>query len=244
MQDTSPALVMSVQQWSNYTDAEWLRILETVQSAKLSRLTDGDRKALTWFAEMYHTLTRLDVKPSQVAANRWGTVAKAAEKLKRSIETARQHDDYGVSFFSSAWIPYQDPALECDSEVTASSFEEMLSECKRSAEWIAKWTKLSIKREGKQYLRHQFFQEALRIWFEHGGTIKYNTGEEQIEGTVVRRGPLIAYFVAVTDPVMGSEAPAVETIRSFLRRMKKSGKINIQTIGPTWLSHLRDEVPR
>jgi hypothetical protein len=67
-----------------------------------------------------------------------------------------------------------------------------------------------------------FFRRIFRIWTEAGGTLEFSRHPKTNNSTSrAPQGPPVRYVQAVTSPVMGDDAPKLETIRSLIDREKR-----------------------
>ena len=65
--------------------------------------------------------------------------------------------------------------------------------------------------------KEEYYEKVLSIWVDHcGGQLK----KSRDKMTQKPRGPLLRFFVAVTYPVMGIDAPKPETIFDIVDREK------------------------
>jgi hypothetical protein len=67
---------------------------------------------------------------------------------------------------------------------------------------------------GPDHPRMKFYEAIFSIWLEAGGGLRRSRGHEA-------GGPLVRYVQAVTGPVMGEDAPKLETIPGMISEAKK-----------------------
>jgi hypothetical protein len=69
--------------------------------------------------------------------------------------------------------------------------------------------------------RENYYREIFSVWIDNlGGTLKLSRTAD----THKLGGPLIRFFQAVTNPVLGTEAPALESVFDIVSREKKRRK--------------------
>jgi hypothetical protein len=69
----------------------------------------------------------------------------------------------------------------------------------------------------REHPRMAFYRDVLTCWTGAGGTLRYSRHPT----SHALQGVLVRYLQAVTQPVMGDDAPKLETIRSLIDREKK-----------------------
>ena len=222
----------SPKKWNGYSDAQWAEIDAAVVAEKLTPLTSADRKALTWMARAYRELAGSPSRSGPAVVKRWKAVAKAASTLGKAISEAKKQQFVSDPMFWATWRGYVDRTAKGPPDHEYSSFEEIVAEYGTSAKLIAEQAQEAIKPEAKKGLLRQFYTEALRVWFEHGGEISHDVED-----------PIFDYFRAVTGPVTGGEPVPDDTIKSFIGDMNRAGRTTAGTVGSTYLRELFEAAP-
>jgi hypothetical protein len=73
-------------------------------------------------------------------------------------------------------------------------------------------------RKDQYRFREEYYQEVLSLWLRFGGKLRYSRNSRKLSG------PLIRFFQAVTGPVLGTDAPALESIKDIIEREKDRRK--------------------
>jgi hypothetical protein len=191
----------------NYSEDEWSKIAAATQSIRTGALPDEIRAELIGWARVY--LARM-AHSAPIEHRRWVNIARQACRLEQALSDAVE---LNIQFLR-----------KCGSEEKDLTSWDMRRELETLSEiaLLANAMADTTQREPSD-LRHfnsprlMYEWEILEIWVQLGGRL----GISRHPRTGKVQGPLARFFRAVTVPVMGASAPALETLRDAIARHEK-----------------------
>jgi hypothetical protein len=206
--------------FSDYSPAEWAEIEKCVAALPGAPLTALDRRYLRNTGRFYQfdlaERKRGNYRTPSMRAKSWASLANALAKLRANLELAGQ-DWYGVNWHKSE-LSLLNRAGHKPRIVKFGEFSDLLVEFENSVrefETPVAWrTPIMISSSGRLEPRIVYFQQVLWFWTEHvSGELKFSRNADI-------SGPLVRFFRAVTDPVMGNDAPSLQSIPDIVKRQK------------------------
>ena len=194
----------------DYSKEEWSKIEAATQSIRTAAaLPDDARAELLRSARVY--LARM-VHPNPVQHRKWRKVIRQTEGLRHALAAAIELD---LRHLGECGLEKE--LLAENAEYLQRPFED-LSVIQDFAEEMAEM----VQRRPPE-LRHYdvprmiYEWEILEVWIALGGQL----GISRHPRTGKVQGPLARFFRAVTVPVMGASAPALETLRDVIARHER-----------------------
>jgi hypothetical protein len=243
-QSRTRSLVATAEQTFDYSDGDWVKIERAIESVRQTPLTAQERRDLQNAADNYRrrvadrTIGNYRSPLQGMAA--WNKAGELCQKLRLAIEVAaksknREHwEGIPVSVISKELAAKIGRVIRpnIQEELTfknalrtldCGDFRDLLIEVEtflrkvgadrlswRTSEWKSK--------SGRNEPSVIFYQRILFLWTEcFGGKLKYSRHAR----TNKIGGPLVRYFLTVTEPVMGDKAPSAESIPDILKRQKE-----------------------
>jgi hypothetical protein len=184
---------LEARQEFDYSDEQWAAIETEVALVRSRLLTRFERRLFIHAGDLY--LSSVRNRQSFEARVRekeesWTVVRNLAEELLAAL--------------------YRAMATHVYNEKYIVRLAPLLNKLRDDAQLFGKpWILRSPKDE--------YYERVLSIWVDHcGGQLK----KSRDKTTQKPRGPLLRFFVAVTYPVMGIDAPKPETIFDIVDREK------------------------
>jgi hypothetical protein len=175
----------------DYSHKQWAAIETEVALVRSAPLTLSERRLLILTGDMYLLRSTQSFEAScQERMESWTVVRNLAEELLTALNRAMATKVTNVY-----------------NEKYMVRMTTLLSELRDDAEsfgrpWISKG---------------DYYKSVLSMWVDHcGGQLK----KSRDKTTQKPKGPLLRFFVAVTYPVMGIDAPKPETIFDIVDREK------------------------
>jgi hypothetical protein len=191
----------------DYSEAEWSEI----EAAARSVLPDGKslpnevRKALVERARTYRVGIRM--RPLATQRRDWQKVMHLSERL---IEALLVVCERGVQYFEIHGHPEEGEKFGREFEDHFRKILEVKFVAKVMAAPPPPEADLVPARVGYQF-------DVLQVWIRLGGKLQFSRHPK----TRKPQGPLIRFFRAVTNPVMGASAPSLESLPDIIRREKR-----------------------
>lgn len=178
----------------DYSEEQWTAIAREVAFVRSAPLTRSERLSVFVHAgRMY--LSSVKIRQSfqarlQEKTESWTAVRNLAGELQIALGRAMATNVYNEKYIVR--MPTLLRKLRNDAELFGEP-------------WILRSPK------------EEFYQNVLSMWVDHcGGQLK----KSRDKTTQKPKGPLLRFFVAVTQPVMGVDAPKPETIFDIVDREK------------------------
>jgi hypothetical protein len=180
----------------DYSDREWAEIESSAQSARRGPLTEHQRHHLRQAGVLYLALsTSMDFLKED---KRW-CIAKS-EKVRRLAASLLEE--------------LVDADARNNAKKYGRRFLQSLANLRDDPPVPAAKTPSYSPRE-------DYYREIFAVWIDDlGGTLRLSRTVD----THKLGGPLIRFFQAVTNPVLGAEAPALESIHDIVGREKRRRK--------------------
>jgi hypothetical protein len=177
----------------DYSDEQWLAIEREVALVRSRLLTHFERRLFIGAGDLYLSSVRIRQRFEarlQEKTESWTAVRMLAEELLTALNRAT-----ATSAYIEKYIVRMTPLLG-----------KLRDDAKLFGEpWILRSPK------------DEYYERVLSIWVDHcGGQLK----KSRDKTTQKPKGPLLRFFVAVTYPVMGIDAPKPETIFDIVDREK------------------------
>jgi hypothetical protein len=177
----------------SYSDEAWVKINSAVQSARPGRtLTEFERGRLVTAGHVYLVLH---------SGRDW--LKQFGGRFVANWEN-----------IGSLAASLTDELMEADARAAPPlkfrGLIKRLQKLQERASPLAKKGPLTSPRE-------DYFREVLGTWMKIGGELKYSRNPNSKK----LGGPLVRFFGAVTSPVLGADAPALESIKDIIDREKK-----------------------
>ena len=175
-----------------YDLQDWSDIERSAQRAGVAPLTPDQRERLTLAANIYL---------SQSAQREW-------------IKNFVRHYDSNNKIINGLAAQLYDKLIEKDFHILIQEpeYDVLTAALVKLRDDTAQplseqLTKLSV--------RERYYRHILSVWIKLGGELGFSR-----DGNNRIRGPLVRFFQAVTNPVLGDCAPALETISDIIKREK------------------------
>jgi hypothetical protein len=185
---------MGAYQDFDYTDEQWAAIEREIALVRSAPLNRSEKSSLfILYGNMYLHSVRSGQSLEarlQERTELWTVVRNLAEELLPALNRAM--------------------AMHVYNEKYIVRMTTLLDKLRNDAALFGKpWIQKSPKEE--------YYEDVLSIWVDHcGGQLK----KSRDKTTKKPKGPLLRFFMAVTYPVMGIDAPKPETIFDIVDREK------------------------
>jgi hypothetical protein len=225
--------------FTEYTAAEWSRIDESIEQARLPPLSIGQRSSLLAMAQEYQ-LAFSDQKMGIYAST--GKRDAFWRKLERDFARVRRTLDRAPKLFGTNWqatwfsFPIDDLTIKMCTALLGTKFDiaqypeetdsgcltlglavELIADCQDAASARAKdyFVLDSVTRRNDPKVI--YYQRVLWLWMQLGGSLKLPTRNWK---TGKLKSDLTKYFYAVVEPVLGDATPSDESIPDIVKRQR------------------------
>jgi hypothetical protein len=103
--------------------------------------------------------------------------------------------------------------IEADERSASKRFRSLIKRLEKLRDEEKLGTETTLAHERRDARRH-YFRQVLSFWMKLGGELKYSRNPH----TKKLGGPLIRFFQTVTNPVLGDQAPALESVKDIIER--------------------------
>jgi hypothetical protein len=176
----------------NYSDDNWAEIDSSIRSVRPGQpLTDHERRVIWYPGHIYLFLSN------------------GREWLKQD-----------VARFVENWSNIHRLAGELATELAEAddrarnakrpSFGGLIKTLVKLQDRAARFA----ERRERYRFPEKYYHDVFSLWLKFGGKLRYSRNSGKLSG------PLIRFFQAVTGPVLGTDAPALESIKDIIEREK------------------------
>ena len=206
----------------DYSEAEWHKILAAIQSLYEHPLSVETvvpaRGFLVHAAQVFQSeeVHGMTIRRRRTIAKRWRRVASTSDKL-RGLLVGLVDDKRSRRELSHL------QSLSFVAAAFASKYEGRI-------DGPPIFTEREIYNPRTMYLF-----KVLNVWIKCGGRLRFSRHPQSKAIT----GPLARYFCAVTRPVMGSNAPSLESLREIIGRHEQMMVRWLQHVGASGIQNFR-----
>jgi hypothetical protein len=184
----------------DFTPTQWREIRSAVFDG-CAQPAQFDERGLLRVANRY-----LEARPQYRSASaRSAAWKRAARLMKQTREALAIADPWG--FFEKAQPLFEDPPRAPEYSVSA--------ELERWQRFAALLADADLR---EWHPRIEFFREVLDYWTSAGGWLRFSRAGPTSRDPGKLGGPTVRYLRAVSDAVMGVDAPTLEGLRKILER--------------------------